>query len=94
MFFECPACHQKSISLWQKIITAPGIKVKCNNCNAKVYESGFISFISSFVGYLVAVYLGFLLFVYRDIFHGLAFIFAILVFEIIKVKYAVLKVKE
>ena len=93
MVFECPACHQKSISLWQKIITAPAIKIRCKNCNAKVYESGLISLLSNLVGYLAAVYLGFMSFIYRDLFYGVMCIITILVFELIKIKFAALKVK-
>ena len=94
MAFECPSCHQQSISIWQKIITAPSIKVRCKNCNTRVHETGLISFFSNVIGYFLAIYLGFLLFLYQDLFHGVLFVSVIVLGETIKVKFSALKAVE
>lgn len=85
--FKCPVCHKETIPAWKKLISAPIIKIKCNNCGSRVYAGGFIGVVVEITGYLFAVYLGVQLFLFQDFQHLSYFIGIWLLFDIIKLTF-------
>jgi hypothetical protein len=84
MKFKCPACDDKCISLWKKYWLTPFKIIDCDCCNSKIGLPSFIAAVISAIHYLIALYLGYLIFIYQSYEYILLFLLAWLVFDIIQ----------
>ena len=94
MSYTCPSCNSNCITLWQKYISAPLVKITCKKCGAKLYAGGVSGFLISGLQYLALVYLAYLLFLYRDLLHAAYIALAWAFFDILHLKYAPLIISK
>lgn len=85
--YTCPVCGNNSIGFGKKYFAAPSIPIVCPVCGSKLKPHSVGFGLSALTQYALAIYLGFLFFLYREIWTAVVLIVAWVVLDYIRMRF-------